>query len=71
MANYLVRWEIEIDAGTLEEAAGLALACLRDPESLATCFEVSRDGRNWHVVDLDVDNYYPDVGDDQEQHKGK
>lgn len=37
---YLVRWEIEIDASTPEEAAQKALTIQRDPDSTATVFKV-------------------------------
>lgn len=37
---YRVLWEIDIDAGTPVEAARKALAIQRDPESIATVFDV-------------------------------
>ncbi len=40
MATYTVVWTIEIDADSYEEAAETALAMQRDPESIATLFEV-------------------------------
>lgn len=38
--SYLVRWEIDIDANTPEEAAAKAAEIQADPESIATHFEV-------------------------------
>lgn len=40
MNHYLVTWEIDIDAASCEEAAGLALAIQRNRHSSATVFEV-------------------------------
>jgi len=40
MAMYKVRWEIDVDARSHREAARKALKIQRDPESLATVFEV-------------------------------
>jgi len=40
MPEYLVTWRAEILADTPEHAAQIALAMQRDPESLATIFEV-------------------------------
>jgi hypothetical protein len=40
MAMYKVRWEIEVDARSHREAARKALEIQRDPESIATVFEV-------------------------------
>jgi len=40
MTEYNVKWEIELDASSPEEAAKFALAIHRDPESTATVFEV-------------------------------
>jgi hypothetical protein len=40
MTNYSVQWEIEIKASSPEEAAREALRIQRDPESLATVFDV-------------------------------
>jgi hypothetical protein len=49
--KYVVRWEIDIEADTAEDAARKALAIQRDPESIATIFEVSRPGL---VVSVDL-----------------
>ena len=46
-----VRWEIDLDARTAKEAARKALRIQRDPESIATVFEV-RTKRKKFVVDL-------------------
>lgn len=40
MNHYLVTWEIELDAETPEEAARKALEIQRDPNSIATVFDV-------------------------------
>lgn len=37
---YRVRWEIDLEADTPEEAARQALDIHRDPESMATLFDV-------------------------------
>ena len=41
---YKVEWEIELDAYDELEAAELALQIQRDPESIATCFKVTKIG---------------------------
>lgn len=46
-----VKWEIDLDARTAKEAARKALSIQRDPESIATVFEV-RDKRKKFIVDL-------------------
>lgn len=40
MAQYRVTWEIDVEAGTPERAANLALQIQRDSESTATVFDV-------------------------------
>ena len=40
MTQYLVTWQIFVEARTPQEAARDALAVQRNPESEATCFEV-------------------------------
>lgn len=40
MAEYFVRWEIDINAKTPEEAARHCTEIMRDPESLARYFTV-------------------------------
>lgn len=62
--NYAVRWEIDIVASSPEEAATQALRIQRDPESVATCFEVaevadvraSADAR-WTMIELPVASF--------------
>ena len=51
MTNYLVAWEIDIEAETPREAAERALAIMQDPESIGTVFKVA-DAKEVHVVDL-------------------
>ena len=46
-----VRWDIDIEARTPREAARKALRIQRDPESIATVFEV-RTKRKKFIVDL-------------------
>jgi len=38
--QFRVQWNIDIEAGTAEQAAAQALAIQRDPESNATVFDV-------------------------------
>lgn len=57
---YLVHWTIDIEATSPREAALKALKIQRDPDSLATCFEVSRypgklDGSDVETIDLGGD----------------
>lgn len=58
MKTYLVRWEIDIDAETPEAAAEEALNVQRDPDSLAThfdVFETTEEGRRVGVpISIDV-----------------
>lgn len=49
MTSYLVRWDIDIEADTPQEAAKKALEIQRDPQSIATCFTV------FEIVSGDVD----------------
>jgi hypothetical protein len=49
--NYLVTWEIEMEAETPREAAKKALEIMQDPESIGTVFKVV-DAEGEHVVDL-------------------
>jgi hypothetical protein len=60
--NYIVSWEIEVDAETLEEAAEEALRIQKDPASLATVFEVehSETGQTYRV-DAALEGTYPAV----------
>lgn len=43
MNQYLVTWQIEITADTEQEAAKRALEIQRDPNSMATIFQVSKE----------------------------
>jgi len=61
--NYLVKWEIDIDADSPHEAAEKALAIQRNPESIATVFEVT-----FNTFDQDgygVHTHKIDLGDDE------
>lgn len=40
MKEYTVSWDIQLDAESPLEAAKKAFAIMRDPDSLATCFDV-------------------------------
>ena len=54
MPTYCVRWIIDIEADTLEAAVLQALHIQRDPDSIATVFEVrDQDGNaaSWHPID--------------------
>ena len=44
MAQFRVSWEIDVEAGTYEQAARQALAIQRDSQSHATVFDVRRFG---------------------------
>jgi len=51
--RYRVGWTIDIEAGGPEQAARHALAIQRDPESIATVFEVmSDDGEELIRIDI-------------------
>lgn len=53
MTTYSIKWEIEIDAKTPEEAARKALEIQRDPQSIyAMVFDVSDQRGNTTRVDL-------------------
>lgn len=50
MPDYLVMWEIDINAKSPEAAAAKALEIQRDPNSVATVFDVTdEDGRTVRV----------------------
>ena len=52
MANYLIRWEIEVEAESPEEAILEARAIQLDPNSTADEFEVVIDGKGqFHTLD--------------------
>jgi hypothetical protein len=51
--SYRVSWTIDIDAGTPEEAAREAVATHRDPDSIASVFDVT--GEDGKTVEVDLD----------------
>ena len=53
MAEYLVSWYIDIDAATPDDAAIQALTIQRDPDSIATVFEVT-DQESGEKVTVDL-----------------
>ena len=53
MADYLVTWQIDIEADSYREAAEQALVIQRDPDSTATVFDVHRK-RTGHFVRVDL-----------------
>lgn len=50
--NYLVTWEIEIEASSPKEAAKEALRIQRNPESIATVFDTFDEDGEKVSVDL-------------------
>lgn len=58
--EYRVKWEIDIDADSPQEAARAALKIQRDPSSIATVFDVRdplfdvRGAEIWTTIDLDA-----------------
>jgi len=52
MANYRVKWEIDIEADSPEEAAKESLKIQRDPDSVATIFDVTDDNGVTTEIDL-------------------
>lgn len=50
--EYRVTWYIDIYAASPEDAARRALEIQRDPESIATIFDVALDGEPAETVDL-------------------
>ena len=52
MKHYIVTWSIDIDADSAVEAAKSALAIQRNPESIATVFEVAEVGCERVEIDL-------------------
>lgn len=73
MTTFKVRWEIDIDADTPREAAYQALQIQRDPQSIATVFEVSEPCDWAEQIDLSdpgpVPAFYYDSIDTLEQAK--
>ena len=54
MPDYRVRWDVDIEAGSAEQAARCAKAMQQDPESTANVFDVSyADGTVHFRIDLD------------------
>lgn len=53
MPEYLVQWEIDLIAETPEAAAAKALDIQRDPDSLATVFDVTNEDGRTVRVDLE------------------
>lgn len=53
MPQYLITWEIELDADSPEEAAEEALRIHRDPDSEATVFDVMQQSTG-ETVCIDV-----------------
>jgi len=52
--EYFVTWEIEVTADNLADAADKALEIHRDPDSIATVFDVTGDdGKTYRVEALD------------------
>lgn len=51
--EYLVTWEIELDAGSPEEAARLALKIIRDKTAMAHVFRVYDENGEEHNIDID------------------
>lgn len=58
MAEYIVRWEIQLDAETPKKAAERALEIQRDPASIATFFEVVKHStREIKYIDLGEESH--------------
>jgi hypothetical protein len=53
MPEYHVIWEIDLDADSPQEAAKKARAIHRDPDSLATVFDVTDEAGHTERVDLE------------------
>ena len=51
--QFRVSWKIDIEAESAEEAARAALAIQREPDSIATVFEVKAEG-DAHPVAVDL-----------------
>jgi hypothetical protein len=54
MAEYEVVWRLNVDAKTPEEAAAVALAFHRDPDSLCRFFDVNDDRGQRVLEDYEV-----------------
>jgi hypothetical protein len=53
MPDYHVNWEIELNADSPREAATKALAIQRDPDSIATVFDVTDESGHTERIDVD------------------
>jgi hypothetical protein len=53
MPEYRITWEIQITADSPREAAEQALAIQRDPNSIATVFDVADDDGNIERINLE------------------
>ncbi len=53
--TYHVHWEIDLVADSPREAAERALAIQRDPESIATVFDVSQVGSYLNADPISID----------------
>ena len=54
MPAYRVHWEIDLDADSPREAAEQALTIHRNPESIATVFDVTDETGHTEHIDLDA-----------------
>jgi hypothetical protein len=52
MTEYFVRWTVEIDANSAEEAAKIAREFQLDPNSVATVFNVSTNEDDGVYIDV-------------------
>lgn len=67
MATFKVIWEVDLDATNPREAAKLALAMQRDPNSIATFFSVYPEDEEDDCFNIDLDEpcaYCGGEGDD-------
>lgn len=55
MKEFLVTWQIDIEAETPEDAAREAFRAQRDPDSIATVFEVQERTKDGHSEPIRVD----------------
>lgn len=60
MPEFRVRWEIDVEADTEAGAAVEAFAIQRDPESIATAFDVFR--QDGTIAHIDLRSTCPDCG---------
>jgi len=58
MSNrYRVTWTIDLEAESPRQAAEASLSIQRNPESIATVFEVTADdGENFQMIDLNPEH---------------